>query len=130
MSGPISFHPFLSHFSPALFVAGAALLILAKKRNHSGLAAAASLNLSLGFLAAVIGDFSGMLSADMSAKTTLQVEGHQGYSFLFTFFYGLCAVFSYTRAFSSAAVVFYALNFLAMCASVYSGYLLVFHSMG
>ena len=130
MSSPISFHPFLSHFSPALFVAGLILLALAKKRNHAGLAAAASLDFSLGFLAAVIGDFSGMLSADMSAKTALQVEGHQGYSFLFTIFCGFSAVFSYTRAFSSAAAVFYVLNFLAMCASIYSGYLLVFYSMG
>lgn len=130
MISHLSSHSFLSHFSPALFVAGLALLFLAKKRNHSGLAAAASLNFSLGFLAAVIADFSGMLSADMSGKTVLQVEGHQGYSFLFTVLYGFCTVFSYTKTFSSAAALFYIFNFLAMCASVYSGYLLVFYSMG
>lgn len=130
MIGPISFHPFFSHFPPALFVAGVILLILAKKRNHSGLAAAASLDFSLGFLAAVIAAFSGMLSADLGTKTTLQVEGHQGYSFLFTALYGFCTVFSYTKTFSTTAVIFYILNFLAMCASIYSGYLLVFYSMG
>ncbi|OGW16183.1 MAG: hypothetical protein A3K09_01875 [Nitrospinae bacterium RIFCSPLOWO2_12_FULL_47_7] len=130
MSSPISLHPFLSHFPPALFLAGLVLLALAKKRNHSGFAAAASLDFSLGFLAAVIAAFSGMLSVDMGTKTALQVESHQGYSFIFTVLYGFCTVFSYTKTYSGAALVFYILNLIAMCASVYSGYLLVFHSMG
>lgn len=122
------FHPFLSHFPPALFIAGVILLVLAKKRDKPILAAAASLNLSIGFLAAVLAVFSGLLSEDMGSKTALQVESHQSYSFLFAFFYGVCMVFSYTKANSGTAVFFYILNFLAMCASIWSGYLLVFFS--
>ena len=130
MISPITFHPFFAHFPPALFVAGALLLILAKKRNHSGLAAAASLNFSLGLLLAVLADFSGLVSADMSARTSAQVENHLSYSFLFTAFYVISTIFSYTKTFSRTAVIFYILNFAALCASIYSGYLLVFHSMG
>ncbi|GJL78666.1 MAG: hypothetical protein NPINA01_16550 [Nitrospinaceae bacterium] len=88
--------------------------------------AAGSFNLSLGLLAAVLADFSGMLSADLGLKSTVEVEGHQGYSFLFTILYGFCVGYSYTRPYSLAALSLYGSGLLAMVASVYSGYLLVF----
>ncbi|MBI5427977.1 MAG: hypothetical protein HZA02_06830 [Nitrospinae bacterium] len=126
MIGETAFHPFISHFSPALFVAGAAALFLAKKRGQPELAWAASLNFSVGLLAVMLAAFSGMIAVDIGRFTSEQAEGHQGYSFLFVILYGICAVYSYTRAYSSTAVLFYVLNFLAMAASVYSGYRLVF----
>ncbi len=88
MVSSVSFHPFISHFPPALFVAGLALLFLSKKKNDSKLGSAASFNLSLGLLAAVVASFSGMMSLDISLRTTVDVEGHQGYSVLFTVLYG------------------------------------------
>lgn len=82
--------------------------------------------MSLGLLAVVLADFSGMLSSDLGLKSTVEVEGHQGYSFLFTIFYGFSVGYSYTRPFSRAALVLYGCGLLAMGASSYSGYLLVF----
>lgn len=128
MTGAFAFHSFLSHFPPALFLAGLILLFLAKKRGNSALSAAASLDLSLGFLTAVMAVFSGLLAEDMGSKTALQVESHQVYSFLCTALYGFCMVFSYTKSNSGTAIFFYMLTFLALCASIWSGYLLVFFS--
>ena len=82
MISSISFHPFISHFPPALFVAGLALLFLAKKQNNPKLNSAASFNLSLGLLAAVVSSFSGMMSVDLNLLTTIDVEGHQGLSLI------------------------------------------------
>ncbi|MFQ5450910.1 MAG: DUF2231 domain-containing protein [Nitrospinaceae bacterium] len=126
MISTVSFHPFISHFPVALFVAGISLLYLSRKKDRPFYRAAGSFNLSLGLLAAVLADFSGMLSADLALRTTVEVEGHQGYSFLFTLLYGFCAGYSYTNVFSRTAAVFYVLTFLALGASAYSGYLLVF----
>lgn len=109
-------------------MAGVILLVLAKKRGKPILAQAASLNFSIGFLSAVLAVFSGLLSEDMGTKTALQVESHLSYSFLFAVFYGFSMVFSYTKANSGTAIFFYILNFLAMCASIWTGYLLVFFS--
>ena len=66
MISTVSFHPFISHFPPALFVAGLALLFLAHKKNDSKLKSSAAFNLSLGLFAAVIADFSGMVSVDIT----------------------------------------------------------------
>ena len=126
MISSVSFHPFISHFPPSLFVAGLALLFLAWKKEKPIFQAAGSFNLSLGLLAVVLADFSGMLSADLGLKSTVEVEGHQGYSFLFTILYGFCVGYSYTRPFSRVALILYGSGLLAMGASAYSGYLLVF----
>ena len=79
-----------------------------------------------GKIAALMADFSGMVSVDVGLRTTVEVEGHQGYSFLFTIFYGFITVYSYTKAFSRTAYIYYGLSFLAMCACAISGYSLVF----
>jgi len=126
----VTFHPFISHFPTALFVAGLLLLYLARKRNRPVLAAAGSLNFSIGFLAVLMAAFSGMVSVDVGLRTTVEVQGHQGYSFLAAILYGFCMVYSYIRAYSPTAILFYALNLAALGASVYSGYLLVFYSNG
>lgn len=128
MTEVFAFHSFLSHFPPALFLAGLILLFLARKRDNPVLAAAASLDFSIGFLIAVMAVFSGLLAEDMGSKSALQVESHQVYSFLCVVFYGCCMVFSYTKSNSGTAIFFYMLNFLALCASIWSGYLLVFFS--
>ena len=126
MLSSISFHPFISHFPPALFVAGLALLFLAKKQNNPKLNSAASFNLSLGLLAAVVSSFSGMMSVDLNLLTTIDVEGHQGYSFLFTVLYGFVVGYSYTNSFSKTAQVFYIVGLLTMCICLFTGYQLVF----
>ena len=126
MLSSISFHPFISHFPPALFVAGLALIFLAKKQNNPKLNSAASFNLSLGLLAAVVSSFSGMMSVDLNLLTTIDVEGHQGYSFLFTVLYGFVVGYSYTNSFSKTAQVFYIVGLLTMCICLFTGYQLVF----
>ena len=126
MISSISFHPFISHFPPALFVAGLALLFLAKKQNNLELNSAASFNLSLGLLAAVVSSFSGMMSVDLNLLTTIDVEGHQGYSFLFTVLYGFVVGYSYTNSFSKTAQGFYIVGLLTMCICLFTGYQLVF----
>ncbi len=126
MISTVSFHPFISHFPIALFIAGVALIFLSWKHNNPLYKSAGSFNLSLGLLAAVMADFSGMLSADLSLRSTVEVEGHQGYSFLFTVLYGFCAGYSYTRPYSKIAVFFYATGLLSLAASGWSGYVLVF----
>ena len=126
MISSISFHPFISHFPPALFVAGLALLFLAKKQNNLELNSAASFNLSLGLLAAVVSSFSGMMSVDLNLLTTIAVEEHQGYSFLFTVLYGFVVGYSYTNSFSKTAQGFYIVGLLTMCICLFTGYQLVF----
>ncbi len=128
MLSTVSFHPFLSHFPVALFTAAAALLFLARRGDRPSLLAAARFNLSLGLLAAVLACFSGMVSADLNLKTNVEVEGHQGYSFLFTLILGIAVGYAYTRAYSAVALVFYSTSGLALLACIYSGYLLVFAS--
>ena len=126
MISSISVHPFISHFPPALFVAGLALLFLANKQNNPKLNSAASFNLSLGLLAAVVSSFSGMMSVDLNLLTTIDVEGHQGYSFLFTVLYGFVVGYSYTNSFSKTAQGFYIVGLLTMCICLFTGYQLVF----
>jgi uncharacterized membrane protein len=128
MTGVFAFHSFLSHFPPALFLAGLILLFLARKRDNPVLGAAASLDFSIGFLMSVMAVFSGLLAEDMGSKTAVLVESHQVYSFLCVVFYGFCMGFSYTKANSGTAIFFYLLTFLVLGASVWSGYLLVFFS--
>ena len=126
MISAVSFHPFISHFPPALFVAGLALLYLAHKKNDEKLKAAGAFNLSLGLFAAVVADFSGMVSVDINLLTVANVEGHQGYSFLFTILYGFSAGYAYTNTFSRTALGYYAAGILVMGLCLFSGYQLVF----
>ena len=126
MISSVSFHPFISHFPPALFVAGLTLLFLAKNKKNPKLNSAASFNLSLGLLAAVVSSFSGMMSVDLNLLATVDVEGHQGYSFLFTVLYGFVVGYSYTNSFSKTAQGFYIVGLVTMCLCLFTGYQLVF----
>ena len=128
MLSTVSFHPFISHFPAALLLAGLALTYLAHKKDSSKYRAAANFNFSMGFLAAVLAVFSGLLSTDLNLKTTLEVEGHQGYSFLFTVLLGFCTGYSYTRPYSRTALWYYTFASIALLACIYSGYSLVFIS--
>jgi uncharacterized membrane protein len=125
MISTVSFHPFISHFPPALFVAGLFLLFLARKSDEK-LKSAGAFNLSLGLLAAVVACFSGMVSVDINLRTVVDVEGHQGYAFLFTVLYGFSAGYAYTNTFSRTAVGYYIAGLLAMGICLFSGYQLVF----
>ena len=126
MISTVSFHPFISHFSPALFVAGLLLLFLSHKRNDKKLKAAGAFNLSLGLLAAVVACFSGMVSVDINLRSVVDVEGHQGYAFLFTLLYGFSSGYAYTNTFSRTAVGFYLAGLLAMGICLFSGYRLIY----
>jgi uncharacterized membrane protein len=126
MISTVSFHPFISHFSPALLVAGLLLLFLAHKKNDEKLKSAGAFNLSLGLLAAVVACFSGMVSVDINLRTVVDIEGHQGYAFLLTVLYGFSAGYAYTNTFSRTAVVYYIAGLLAMGICLFSGYQLVF----
>ena len=126
MISSVTFHPFISHFPPALFVAGLALLFLSKKRNDPKLGSAASFNLSLGLMASVVASFSGMMSVDIHLLSTVDIEGHQGYSFLFTVIYGFAVGYSYTNSYSRTAVGFYTVGLVTMCICLFTGYLLVY----
>lgn len=126
MISTVSFHPFISHFPPALFVAGLLLLFLAHKNNDVKLKSSGAFNLSLGLLAAVVACFSGMVSVDINLRTVVDVEGHQGYAFLFTVLYGFSAGYAYTNTFSRTAVGYYIAGLLAMGICLFSGYQLVF----
>ncbi len=126
MISSISFHPFISHFPPALFVAGLALLFLAHKRKDNKLKAAGAFNLSLGLLAAVVASFSGMVSVDINLRTVLDIEGHQGYSFLFTILYGFATGYAYTNTFSRTALGYYVAGLCVMIICLFSGYQLVY----
>ena len=88
---------------------------------------AASFNLSLGLLASIVASFSGMMSVDIGLRTTVDVEVHQGYSFLFTILYGFVVGYSYTNAFSKTAQGFYLIGLLTMCICLITGYQLVFY---
>ena len=126
MISTVSFHPFFSHFPPALFLAGLLLLFLAHKTNDDKLKSAGAFNLSLGLLAAVVACFSGMVSVDINLRTVVDVEGHQGYAFLFTVLYGFSAGYAYTNTFSRTAVGYYIAGLLSMGICLFSGYQLVF----
>jgi uncharacterized membrane protein len=126
MISTVSFHPFISHFPSALFVAGLLLLFLSHKKNDVKLKSAGAFNLSLGLLSAVVACFSGMVSVDINLRTIVDVEGHQGYAFLFTVLYGFSAGYAYTNTFSRTAVGYYIAGLLAMGICLFSGYQLVF----
>ncbi|KMP11319.1 hypothetical protein UR09_03510 [Candidatus Nitromaritima sp. SCGC AAA799-A02] len=126
MISTVSFHPFISHFPVALLAAGLVLLFLAYKKGKPDDTRAASFNFSMGFIATLMADFSGLISVDITARTTMEILGHQGYSFLLTVLFGFCLGWSYTRPFSETALILYVMCVLAMLASVYSGYQLVF----
>jgi uncharacterized membrane protein len=126
MISTVSFHPFISHFPPALFVAGLLLLYLSHKKNDEKLKSAGAFNLSLGLFAAVIADFSGMVSVDINLRTVVDIEGHQGYAFLFTVLYGFSAGYAYISTFSRTAVGYYVAGFLAMGITLFTGYRLIF----
>ncbi len=128
MLSSVSLHPFISHFPIALFIAGVGLLYLSQRKKNPLYQAAASFNLSLGLLSAVLADFSGMLSSDISLRTVLEVEGHQGYSFLFTILYGFATMYSYTSAYSRMALIYYTAGGMSLVACAWTGYLLVFQS--
>jgi len=80
----------------------------------------------LGLLASVVADFSGMVSVDINLLTVVDVEGHQGYSFLFTILYGFSAGYAYTNTFSRTAVGYYMAGLLVMGLCLFTGYQLVF----
>jgi uncharacterized membrane protein len=126
MISAVSFHPFISHFPPALFVAGLALLFLAHKKDDAKLKAAGAFNLSLCLLAAVVASFSGMLSVDLNLFTVVSVEGHQGYSFLYTVLVGFATGYAYTNTYSRTALGYYVAGVLVMGICLFSGYQLVF----
>ena len=126
MISSVSFHPFISSLPVALLISGLLLLLLAYKRGESNNIGAASFNLSMGFIAALMADFSGMISVDINSWNTVTILGHQGYSFLVTVLFGFTVGWSYTQPFSKTALLIYIMCTLAMLASVYSGYLLVF----
>jgi len=130
MLSSVTFHPFLSHFPIALLVAGVWLVVSARRTGEGWRLPAASFNFSVGFLMSVLAALTGMVSTDLDLRTAEEVAGHQGYSFLLVIGYGFCAGYSYIRAFSGTAALCYGLTLLAMCASAWSGYALVFHSQG
>ncbi len=90
--------------------------------------AAANFNLSIGLLILALAALSGMISSDLDFRTTIEIEAHQGYSLLAAIFYAFSAGYSYVKAFSKAAFIFYGITFLSLIASIYSGYLLTFYS--
>ena len=126
MISSVSFHPFISHFPIALFIAGLGLLILSRKKDNPLYQSAAAFNFSMGFIAAIMADFSGMISVDINSWTTVAVLGHQGYSFLVTVLFGFALGLSYIQPFSKTALFVYIVCVIAMLASVFSGYQLVF----
>ena len=128
MISSVTFHPFFSHFPLPLFIAGIWLLWLSKKRQNPKLVPAASFNFSIGLLILMLAGLSGMISSDLDLRTTIEIEAHQGYSLLAAIFYVFSASYSYVKAFSKAAFIFYGMTFFSLIASVYSGYLLTFHS--
>jgi hypothetical protein len=89
---------------------------------------AANFNFSMGLLILALSALSGMVSSDLDLRTTIEIEAHQGYSLLAAIFYAFSAGYSYVKAFSKAAFIFYGLTLLSLIASIYSGYLLTFYS--
>ncbi len=120
-------HPFFSHFPPALFLAGLVMLGLARGRSDSRWVHAACLNFSMGLLMAILAGLTGMFAADIALWPIVEVEGHQGYSFLMVIFYICCTIYAYTKPFKPTALFFYGLAILSIGATAWSGYLLVFH---
>ncbi len=104
------------------------MMWLARKRSDDRLVQAAGLNFSAGLLMGILAVFTGLFAADIGMWPTVQVEGHQGYSFAFVVVLVICTVFAYTRALSKTAFLFYVLNLLIMGATAWSGYVLVFQS--
>jgi len=122
----VSFHPFISSLPIALLFSGLLFLLLAHRRGERNHTSVASFNLSMGFIAALMADFSGMISVDIHSWNTVTILSHQGYSFLVTILFGFAVGWSYTQPFSKTALFIYILCTLGMLACVYSGYLLVF----
>lgn len=119
-------HPFFSHFPPALFLAGLVMLGLAHRRSDPRWVHAACLNFSLGLLTAVLAALTGMFAADIALWPIVEVEGHQGYSFASVIFYAVCTIYAYTQPFKSTALFFYGVTVLAIGATAWTGYQLVF----
>ena len=126
MISSVSFHPFISSLPLALLFSGLLLVLLAYKKGERSNTGVASFNLSMGFIAALMADFSGMISVDIHSWDTATILGHQGYSFLVTVLFGFAVGWSYTQPFSTTALLIYIMCALAMLASVFSGYQLVF----
>jgi len=122
----VSFHPFISSLPIALLFSGLLFLLLAHRRRESNNTGVASFNLSMGFIAALMADFSGMISVDIHSWNTVTILSHQGYSFLVTVLFGFAVGWSYTQPFSKTALFIYIMCTLGMLACVYSGYQLVF----
>jgi len=120
-------HPFFSHFPPALFLAGLLMLVFAHRRSDPRWVQAACLNFSLGLLTAILAVLTGMFSADLSLWPIVEVEGHQGYSFATVVFLIVCTIYVYTQPLKPTALFFYAVTFMAIGATAWSGYQLVFH---
>ena len=126
MISSVSFHPFISSLPIALLFSGLLLLLLAYRRRESNNTGVASFNLSMGFIAALMADFSGMISVDIHSWNTVTILSHQGYSFLVTVLFGFAVGWSYTQPFSKTALFIYIMCTLGMLACVYSGYQFVF----
>jgi len=122
----VSFHPFISSLPTALLFSGLLFLLLAHRRREVNNTGIASFNLSMGFIAALMADFSGMMSVDIHSWNTVSILSHQGYSFLVTVLFGFAVGWSYTHPFSKTALFIYIMCTLGMFACVYSGYQLVF----
>lgn len=120
-------HPFFSHFPPALFLAGLGMLALARHRSDARWIEAACLNFSAGLLMSILAVLTGMFAADIALWPIVEVEGHQGYSFATVVLYAACTIYAYTQPFKPSALFFYGLNVLAIGATAWSGYQLVFH---
>ena len=126
MISSVSFHPFISSLPIALLFSGLLFLSLAHRRREINNTGVASFNLSMGFIAALMADFSGMISVDIHSWNTVTILSHQGYSFLVTVLFGFAVGWSYTQPFSTTALLIYIMCTLGMLACVYSGYQLVF----
>ena len=108
-------------------MAGALLLRLSQKKNSSKILYAANFNFSIGLLILALAALSGMVSSDLDLKTTVEIEAHQGYSLLSAVFYTFSTGYSYIKAFSKTAFIFYGITLLSLIASIYSGFLLTFY---
>ena len=103
------------------------MLGLARRRSDSRWVQAACLNFSLGLLMTTLAVLTGMFAADIALWPIVEVEGHQGYSFLMVILYIFCTIFVYTQPFKPTALFFYGLAILSISATAWSGYQLVFH---
>jgi len=103
------------------------MLGLARRHPDSRWVRGACMNFSMGLLMAVLAILTGMFAADLSQWPIVEVEGHQGYSFLTVTAYIFCTIYVYTQPFKPAALFFYGLALLSIGATAWSGYQLVFH---